>query len=187
MEIYLVRHTSVNMESGTCYGKSDIDVSCAFPAELEVIKNKLGNPGSFVFYTSPLKRCVKLAQKLSSSDFIPDNRLIECNFGEWELKKWASLEGEYFKKWQGDYVNMPCPNGETYLEIYERSSEFFEELIKKAHPKTAVITHGGVIRAILAYVLKIPLDRVFSISIDCCSVSVISINGSITEVKFINK
>ncbi len=188
MDIYLIRHTSLNCEKGMCYGHSDIDVSENFNVELELLKSKLPELDDFVFYSSPLKRCAKLASFLANNDYITDKRLKEHNFGDWELKKWSELvDCKHFQKWKFDFVNNPSPSGESTAEVYKRCEEFFEELIKKDHKKVVVVTHSGVIRMIVAKILGMPLDKAFSLGLDYASVSKVNIDRQIISIEYINR
>lgn len=188
MEIYLIRHTSLNCEKGICYGHSDIEVSDNFNVELESIKSKLPKLDDFVFYSSPLKRCAKLASSLTNKGYIMDDRLKEHNFGDWELKKWSELSDcKYFQKWNIDFINIPSPNGESTADVYSRCEEFFEYLIKKKHKKIVIVTHSGVIRMITSKILSMPLYKAFCLGLDYASVSKINIDGQIISVEYINR
>ena len=44
MEIYLIRHTSVSVEAGICYGQSDVPVAESFAAEAAQVRAKLPPP-----------------------------------------------------------------------------------------------------------------------------------------------
>ena len=61
MTITLIRHTSVNVPSGICYGQSDVDVSGNFEFEAPIVKDKLASNRFDAVYSSPLQRCEKLA------------------------------------------------------------------------------------------------------------------------------
>ncbi|MHA1488435.1 MAG: alpha-ribazole phosphatase [Promethearchaeota archaeon] len=177
MEIYLIRHTKTNLKEGICYGQSDVDVANTFDIESESVCNKLLISKKMVFYSSSATRCIKLAKKLSLSDPIIDNRLLELNFGDWELKRWDSINQSQLKAWTDDFIVKSCPNGESYIDLYQRTTEFFNELIKKDHESLVIITHSGVIRAIISYILQIPLKNSFSIQID---------HGGLSKIKVID-
>ena len=62
MEIILVRHTSVDVPIGTCYGHTDVPVKDTFEQEAAQTKRQLeAYPPFDHVYCSPLTRCVKLA------------------------------------------------------------------------------------------------------------------------------
>lgn len=192
MDLYFIRHTSVNVKEGICYGYSDVEVSQTFESEVKILKKNFSISPQMIFYSSPLKRCILLAKRLSITDPIIDTRLIELNFGDWELKDWSLINKTEREKWLNDFVNFRCPNGESYLDLYKRATDFFEELVKKKYKNVGIITHGGFIRSILSYILEIPLKKSFSIQIYYGSVSKIVLSqdnnsNSYITVEYINK
>ena len=42
MNIYIVRHTSVDVKPGTCYGQTDVALRPSFTDEAEKVKENLG-------------------------------------------------------------------------------------------------------------------------------------------------
>jgi alpha-ribazole phosphatase len=145
MEIYLVRHTTPDIAKGICYGQSDIDVKPTFLVEVETVKDQLPK-GDFVVYTSPLKRCLKLALKISNNPIV-DDRLMELNFGDWELKPWNDIPIEELQPWMKNYFNHPTKNGESMQELIARAQDFLT-VLKAQKSSAIVVTHAGVIRII---------------------------------------
>lgn len=188
MDTYLIRHTRINVESGICYGQSDVDLCSSFPEESKKVLSKLPvSVEDSVIYSSPLRRCYKLAKELTDEKVQCDDRLKELDFGDWELEKWEEIETEKLQEWMDDFVNVNCPGGESYLELTERVTEWWEETIKKDHEPVVVITHAGVIRSLLSYVLEIPYKNSFRLIIDPGSISAISVSGRRYSVKYINR
>lgn len=162
MEIYLVRHTTPAVEKGVCYGQADIDTTDSFIAEAAIIKNHL--PGNIeTVYSSPLKRCQKLAAHLFPHHAIElHNDLKEINCGQWELKKWDDIAKEEIDPWMNDFVNVRIPDGESYVDVFERTSKLFVQIHQQA--KSAIIVaHGGVIRSILSYITHTALVDSFNV------------------------
>lgn len=187
MEIYLIRHTRVNVDATVCYGNSDVELASTFPSELGLIQQKLPSAENWVIYSSPLKRTLKLAAALFPAEQpVIDNRLRELNFGNWELKKWDEINKEELSGWMNDFVNVPCTGGESYQNLYDRSAEFFDHCISKAHEHVLVISHAGVIRSILSLILKIPLEKTFSLQLDHGKISKIKVHGTHIMVEYIN-
>ena len=84
MNLIVVRHTSVSVPPGTCYGQTDIPLSVNFTIEFERIREKLQEYNYCAVYSSPLTRCSLLAEHLSNGlPVILDERLSELNFGKW--------------------------------------------------------------------------------------------------------
>lgn len=149
MEVYLIRHTTPLVEKGICYGQSDIPLANSFEAEWKVILDNLPEKVDFIF-TSPLIRCIYLAQKLAQHYQVPlkkDGRLMEMHFGEWEMKAWNSINQQALEKWMNNYVVEKCPSGESYTDLLFRVHDFIETLKKLSYAKILIVTHGGVIKS----------------------------------------
>lgn len=159
MEIYLIRHTTPDIEKGICYGQSDIPLKESFPLEAENILKFL--PENFdKVYASPLKRCTQLAN-LIDDKYITDKRLMELNFGTWELKNWEDISKPEIQPWYDDWVKVPTNKGESYRELQSRALSFIEE-IPSHYNRIAIITHSGVIRSLCAHFNKEDLKNSFN-------------------------
>lgn len=188
MDVYLIRHTSIDIEPGVCYGQSDIDVSQSFPEDSTEVRSKLpASAVEAVFFSSPLQRCRKLASELTSKKIHLDERLEELDFGEWEGQKWDDIESERLKEWMDDFVNVPCPDGESYREMNERVIDWWEEIIGEDYETIIVVTHAGVIRCLLTHVLGISYSNGFRLVIDWGHISSISVNEQEYSVNFVNR
>ncbi|MDA3879869.1 MAG: histidine phosphatase family protein, partial [Prolixibacteraceae bacterium] len=62
MHLTLIRHTSVNVPPGMIYGQTDVPLCDSFEEEAEKIMEQI-NTTFDVVYSSPLTRCMQLAQK----------------------------------------------------------------------------------------------------------------------------
>ena len=188
MKLHLIRHTSLDIPSGICYGQSDVDVSGNFYAECALLKEKLAHIKFDAIYASPLQRCVKLADALDLGQVQLDPRLKELHFGDWEMQAWDCIPRDVFDTWANDYANLSPPNGESFAQLYSRSKSFIEDVSSNSRGKEiAVITHGGVIRAMLADVLNMPLKGLFRMVIDHASVTRISFDDEVPRIHFMNR
>ena len=161
-EIYLIRHTTPAVEKGTCYGQADLDVTESFFDEAALIKQYLPAHIQSV-YASPLQRCSKLAQHLfPSHNILFHDELKEINCGEWELKKWDDIPQEIVMPWMNDFVNVRIPGGESYLDLFERTTTIFESIAAKKET-AAIVSHGGVLRSILSHLTDTALIESFNI------------------------
>ena len=180
MNLTLVRHTSVDIPPGICYGQLDVGVAISFHEEKEAILNQLHGESFDVVYSSPLSRCVKLTEALCNNNPINfDNRLMELSFGIWEGVSWESIFNmKESKDWFNDYVNAPCPGGESFRQLYSRVAMFYND-IKKSHKgeNILIITHAGVIRTFLSLIQNIPPTDVFDIKIEYGEVKKLHVNN----------
>ena len=134
MEVYLVRHTETVCEKGICYGQSDVGIREPYDVIFESILNQL--PQDAVLYSSPLQRCAILAKHIQENtqidSIIEDSRLMEMNFGDWELKKWDAIPQEVLNPWMTDFVNVRVPNGESFVDLDDRVRDFLENKFQKS-------------------------------------------------------
>ncbi len=166
MELILIRHTTPDIKKGICYGQTDIDVINTFSEEIKPIQKQVSfNNDDTVYYSSPLKRCKILAEKLSDK-IIFDDRLKELDFGDWELKDWNDIDKNDLDIWMNDFVNEPTKNGESYIDLHKRTTSFLEEIKLKNHTKIIVITHAGVIRSLASYINKTSLKDSFDLKLN---------------------
>lgn len=160
MEVYLIRHTETVCEKGICYGQADVTIQEPFEHLFQEIKDQLPSEEMKVI-SSPLKRCTVLADFLSNEKIEKDKRLMEMDFGNWELKNWNDIPQEELNPWMKDFVSVQVPNGESFEILYERVLSFIEDLRIQQHKKVAIVTHAGVIRSFLCYQQNLPLKEAF--------------------------
>ncbi|MCL3782080.1 alpha-ribazole phosphatase [Prolixibacteraceae bacterium JC049] len=163
--IYLIRHTTPDIPQGVCYGHSDIEVATSFNAEKNRVVEKLTPNSHIEVISSPLIRCKKLAKAIFPFRPIEkDSRLKEMDFGEWEMKKWAAIDQDVLKEWGDNFVADKPHGGESFQDLYDRVSDFWNSL-DHSSKDYAIVTHSGVIRCILAQLLGIPLSKAFVLKI----------------------
>ena len=190
MNIYLIRHTLPNVLPGICYGHADLGLADSFPTELQSIQAKLAHLTNPVLFSSPLRRCYILAESLAQHFDIPavnkDVRLMELNFGDWELKSWADIPQGVVSEWSDKHIRQAPPNGESYVELHARAKDFFVELTSKQHEHVLVFTHTGVIRALVAEISGMPLTAAANIEVDYASVTHVVVENGVTRLERIN-
>ncbi|MGX7666822.1 alpha-ribazole phosphatase [Flavobacterium pedocola] len=160
MEIYLVRHTETNCDKGICYGQADVGLKFPYESEFEAIQKQL--PPDALFYSSPLQRCTILADYLSNSNYRTDARLMEMDFGNWELQRWDDISQEELTPWMKDFVNVKVPNGESFVELHNRIFSFIKQQLLPSKTPIVVVAHAGPIRSFLCHQTKLPLKEAFS-------------------------
>ncbi|MDX8341076.1 alpha-ribazole phosphatase [Draconibacterium sp. IB214405] len=163
MKFYAIRHTSVDVKPGICYGQTDVDVAVTYEEEQKRLAKELEPINFEKIWSSPLLRCRKLAESLFPNEEIHfDSRLKELNFGDWEMSSWdeiyACQEG---KIWMDNYQVLPTKNGESYPEMVERVSDFVREIEQLKVENIAVVAHAGVIRILKSVIEKIPISELF--------------------------
>ena len=152
MEVILIRHTSVAVAPGTCYGQTDVPVAETFEEEAAATRKELLRYGAIdKAYSSPLTRARKLAAYCGYADAETDQRLLEMNMGDWEMQRFDDISDPYVQEWYDNYLELPTPNGESFVMQRERVDSFLDELRSQPYQRVAVFAHGGVLACAAVY------------------------------------
>lgn len=159
MDIFLVRHTAVDVPKGVCYGQTDVPLAPSFAEEAALVKEKLRYIRFEAVYTSPLSRCTRLADFCGYPTAIRDQRILELHFGDWEMQSFDQIADPRLQAWYDDYLNVRTTGGESFMDQYERVSEFLETLKQRHTHSVLVFAHGGVLGCAKVYAgLSTPAD-----------------------------
>ena len=174
------------------YGQTDLDVSESFELELEGIKKKIKQQKidfeKIKIFSSPLKRCYKLAKSISSKINV-DDRLKELNLGDWEMKSKKTIPKEMVEKWENDLLGFKIPNGESNEEFLFRLGDFCKDVLI-LQQDIFIVAHAGSINGLISILTKKPFDKFIKNyweKISYGSMSLIEIQGNKTQIKFIGK
>lgn len=145
MRVVLIRHTSVDVPQGTCYGQTDVPVAPTFETEAAETRRNLGSEIFDAVYSSPLTRARKLAAFCGYHSPDVDDRLKEMNMGDWEMRHFDDINDENLQKYFDDFLHTPTTNGESFEQLYARVASFLDELKTKNYSRVAIFAHGGVL------------------------------------------
>lgn len=143
------------------------------------------NPGSWErIISSPLARCSAFAQTLAEKLDIPyheDERLMEVGFGDWEGLTGDQLrlrDPQILARFYRDPVQQRPEGAERLEDFQSRVSAVFED-IYSIHEgrRVLLVTHAGVIRAVIAHVVQAPVSALYRISIPTASLARVSSNA----------
>ncbi len=147
MKIYLIRHGKTEANERHLYcGSTDLSLSEQGRAELEKLRNPIQNVR---FLTSGMKRTEETLGLLFGD--VPhrvEPRFREVDFGIFEMHSYEELKDRPdYQRWlTGDNeANVP-PGGESGKQMTQRVLEALSEV----REDTVIVTHGGVIAAIMA-------------------------------------
>lgn len=166
MALYLIRHPAPRVDSGLCYGRTDLDLLHAVDGAVRELRPQL--PERYTLYSSPLRRCSVLAQALEPR-VIYDSRLAEMDFGSWELQPWEQIGAATLDAWIDSGYDSHPHGGESLQQFRERVLDWAGAL-DGAQPVVAV-THAGVIRMLLAWVRGRPVHECLRLPIPFASVT----------------
>lgn len=152
MNIYLIRHGRQN--SKLC--NVDVELAPEGREQAELTGQRLKNYGIEAVYSSNLIRAVETADiinKYLDKPRVIDERLREAEFGEL-----TGLENSVLKERYKGFLakratmteDIPYPGGGDNSEmVFERAFAAIQDITKSDYENVCVVTHGGVIRALL--------------------------------------
>lgn len=136
--------------------------------------------------TSPQERCRQTAKALAAAHpeapaIVREKGLAECDYGEWQGRPIKELAKE--KLWQ-TVQRQPSaavfPGGESMVTMQHRAVSAVRRIdaqVEAEHGTGAVwvaVSHGDIIKSLLADALGMHLDLFQRINVDPASVSIIS-------------
>lgn len=147
MKLVFIRHTSVDVPQGTCYGQTDVPLAVTFPVEAADVRRRLGGYVFDKVYCSPLTRCRQLAGFCGYQSPIIDDRLMEMDFGDWEMQLFDNITDPRLQEWYDDFLNVTPTGGESTMDQARRLQFFLDSLkVSCADDRTvAIFTHGGIL------------------------------------------
>ncbi len=198
MDLLLIRHgeTSWNLEQ-RYQGQQDSPLSNSGLMQAEKTAVFLSRFKIDAVYTSDLLRAKRTAEVIARPHGltpIPDPRLREVAFGEWEGLTRAEVQARYPDVYTArfkDALNVRVPGGELPSEVLDRLMDFVSELIARhQNERVACVSHGGALRLLIAELLGLPMEKAYCLHMENAGISMLrfgSGRGSCTwQVHFIN-
>lgn len=153
MILWTIRHTKPHNPAQVCYGRLDFDVSPSFaeefPGPVAALKTFGAKPE--VFYSSPLLRCRRLAEKVSEAVKLAPtyaSEIQEVNFGTWEGVQLDKVPASEMAAWRRDLRGYQFPGGESFYQVDARVSGLLERCLESGR-ETLWVTHAGVIASLM--------------------------------------
>ena len=195
--IILLRHAhSIANESGILAGQSPgISLSKKGIQQAIDLVDRIGKVSFDSIRMSPMQRCQEtLAPWLESAHsnglkrFILDEKLIEMNYGSWSGKKLNSLAKQpLWKIIQKTPSKVEFPQGERMTAMQKRAVASVEEaVLEKSKGTHLFVSHGDVIKAMVASLLKMKLDNFQSLVIDPASITMLEYDGDSARLILFN-
>jgi alpha-ribazole phosphatase len=167
MKLWLFRHAQVLVESGLCYGVSDVAFSHVKTREAAEKFSKYPSQGC-ALWSSPSERAFYLATSLKKirpdlKNPMLDVRLREMNFGKWEMHPWNDVPKAEYDAWIADYPNYRFGGQESAQEVIDRVSDAINHALSSHEDELIWITHAGVIRAVQFLVDSYPRQSISNV------------------------
>jgi len=194
VKLLLVRHAvPVDDARGRCYGRLDLGLSPEGEAQAAELVRALEGAQLDAVVSSPARRAVDTALPLAEPRGLEVeilDGLGELDFGEFEGKTYdeiAATHPELYARWMEEPTSVRFPGGESYDDLRRRAEAVVAHLREAyAGQCVVVVTHGGVVRAVVAGMLDVPPGRIFRLGVDYASVTVVEWLGGEPVVQALN-
>ena len=155
-ELWLIRHAESAWNAmGLWQGHADPGLSSRGLAQAEALAAALAGEGIEALVASDLRRARETARPLAAAlgiEPLHDPRLRERDLGAWSGLTTPQIAG----RWPAELARLRARDpdlrpggGESIRDVRARAAAFFRELAVRPGPERwAVVTHGGVIRAL---------------------------------------
>jgi broad specificity phosphatase PhoE len=163
-------------------GAQDVALSPLGVRQAEALGQAVARRRIAHVYASPLVRARRTAEIARGELGLPltmVDDLRELSLGDWEgctVDEIRTRPGDPYTRWVRDPVQCQPPGGEPLPEVQARALRALAG-IAAAHPNgddVLVVSHGGVISALLAHWLGLPLSSIWRIAVANCSLSEIA-------------
>ncbi len=185
--VLLIRHgrTSANTAGILAGRSSGVELDSVGHTQVADVGARMAGVPLRAVVTSPLRRCRQTTQALvgardAACPVHNDSGIIECGYGDWTGKTLKELSGE--ELWatvQSQPSAVRFPGGESMTEMSARAVgtvRAWDARMEAEHGPDAVwaaVSHGDVIKAVLADALGMHLDLFQRINVGPASVSIV--------------
>jgi broad specificity phosphatase PhoE len=177
----LIRHGEPESRYQDCYyGQMDVALSERGGEQSRALAERLREVPFDAIVSSDLERAWYLAELLAQSREQPVRRLAvfrERHMGRLQGIPVGVLQrdhAEVYNRWMADRIAYRCPEAENFFDLRERILPAIEQLVGAfAGRRVALVCHAGPIRIAVGQALGLPMENIFRIGIDHCSIHVI--------------
>ncbi|HYC31470.1 MAG TPA: histidine phosphatase family protein [Gemmatimonadales bacterium] len=183
MVLLLIRHGTVDSVGRSIAGRvPGVHLNAEGAAQAARLAECLARLPVVSLSSSPLERALETAGPIGRALGLPVRPapgLVELDYGEWTGRSLAELASDpRWVSFNQHRERTRIPGGETMSEVVERASVAVEEIrLASGAGTTAAVTHGDVIRGLLARWLGMSLDHLFRLEVDPGSVSAVELAG----------
>ena len=192
--LLLIRHAQPAEEArGRCYGRLDIGLSARGHRRAQLIARTLERIPLAAVYSSPSTRALETATPLAAAHKLTplvDDALRELDFGEFEGQRYNEIQVTHlnlYRIWMQTPTEVQFPGGESYAQLQARAVEALDAIrTRQRGSLAAIVSHGGILRAMLADCLRMPAETIFRLDQSYGALSVIDWCEGTPLVRIVN-
>jgi len=164
LRLLLARHGEID-QSGRYFGATNLPISQIGEQQAKDLAQKIVPLRPDICLCSPMRRtretCRIVSKSMSCNTLYIDD-LREINFGLWEQLTFNEIADGYpeqTEKWAANPLDFTFPQGDNTKTFFKRITDFARQLPHRPEETILLITHGGVIRALICHFLGLDFDK----------------------------
>ena len=183
MRLLLARHAETDQTAGHYIGSTDLSISGKGRKQAEILADTLRPYPPLIWFYSPLLRVWQTAEVIgrrSGCGFELLEQLREIDFGSWEGLSFAEIcrrDRDLVARWHQDLLSFRFPDGEHNGQFWQRVHEVVRLLTARPEEEVLVVSHGGVIRAMICLLLGLSFENYLIFDVKPASLAVLDVYG----------
>lgn len=192
--LVLIRHGEVEARYQRIFGgRIDMELSPRGQEQARQLADHLRPTHFAAAYVSPLRRAQQTMAALVATNGdqpVVLEDLREVDFGAWTGLNWEEVGARFGCspfEWLEQLSQDAIPAAEPVAAFRARAARALEH-ITAAHPNqtVAAVCHGGVIRMLLAELLRLPFPSMAHFEVDYASISMVEFRPPRAELVLLN-
>jgi len=155
-ELVLLRHADIGRGyTGRLVGSTDVPLSVLGRKQAALVAAAARERAAGRCFCSPQRRALETSEVAGISAEV-DQDLREVDFGRWEGKTFdeaAASDPELVGSWSAFDQDFAFPDGESIGDFLARVRRAADRMVAEASEVVLAVTHAGVIRAVICYLL----------------------------------
>ncbi len=194
MIIYLLRHGDCRLDTISRYlGQTNLPLNDKGRKQCRKWKDFFMRQPVEKIISSDLLRAEQTTKEIfgNTMEIIKCSSLREASLGDWDGLPIVEIKSKFPEEYElrgKNLADYSPPNGENFHDLQKRVISALEHICAEnpGLEKILIVTHVGVIRVFLAYIFDMPLQKIFTLGIDYCSLTIIEKTPHKSVVKGVN-
>lgn len=174
IELIAVRHGETDFNADRrMQGHLDVPLSVTGRVQAQAAAARLADEPIDKIYSSDLQRALETARIIHEGreiELVTDLRLREFHMGTFQGMTLSEAREKHGDAWERFFIHdadFALPGGQSRNQKQVEIASFMEEVVRsQAGGRMLVVTHGGILIAMLRHVLGIPASHYFRVSIE---------------------
>jgi len=165
LRLLLARHGEIDGNGGRYIGVTDLPISASGQTQAKALAEAVASFRPGFCFCSPMLRTrqtaeIVLQQAGCGISCLPELR--EVDFGLWEGLTFEEISDRYPEltaAWASKGLEFSFPEGEKIKDFWNRVRTVARKFTASSEETVLVVSHGGVIRALVCYFLGLGFDK----------------------------